>query len=236
MRKILWLALLAVPLIVLATFPARVVISWLDVPEGIEQVRGSVWDGHAQWRQPGRSPLHLSWRWNGGTNWRWKAANGATDLQGLWHPGGSGLELSGIHGQLELSRIDLDYWLINTRPRGFLEVDIASADIVPGRSPEISGRVLWREARLEGAVHESLGEISIELSPDSGRQTARVQSRQPAAVRVRGTIEMDAESYSVDLWLRADRDRPDLAGQLARLGEIQPDGQVRIRLSGALGW
>lgn len=236
MRKVLWLAILAVPLIVVITLPARIVFSWLDVPEGVSQVRGTVWSGHAQWRQPGKGPLYLEWRWDSGSVWRWQARNDDTGLQGQWRPGGSGLNLSEVRGQVELSRIDLDYWLINTRPRGFLEIDIERADIAPDRPPEIAGRVIWRDARLEGALHEPLGEIVIDLGSDPGQQRARIESRQPAPVMVRGTIELGIDDYVVDLWLRASSERPDLASQIARMGEVQSDGQVRIHLRGALGW
>lgn len=236
MRKILWLALLAIPVIVLVTLPARVVLPWLDVPEGFNQVQGTVWSGRAQWRQPGQSPIRLEWRWRGGRNWRWQAEGVDTHLEGGWQPVSAGLSLTDIEGRLGLERVDLDYWLVNARPRGYLDVAIDRAQLVEGQVPEIAGRVTWREARLEGAVHESLGEIGVDLVHENGNQSIRVESLRPASVQVRGRIELDAERYQVDLWLRASSDRPDLVSQLSRMGEMQPDGQVRIQLRGMLGW
>ncbi len=236
MRKIVWLAVLAVPLIVLATLPARVVLSFLDTPEGISQVQGSVWSGQAQWRQPGHVPMRVDWRWRGGRQWRWQAEGADTLLQGRWQPTASGLALTEVEGQLALDRVDLAYWLINARPRGHLEVALERAVIVPGQVPEIAGEVTWKEARLEGAIHESLGEIGMNFSQRDGMQIVRVESLRPASVQVRGRIDLDASHYDVDLWLRASSDRPDLGSQLARLGEMQPDGQVRMQLRGMLGW
>ena len=236
MRKIVWLAVLAVPLIVLVTLPARVVLSWLEVPEGIGQVQGSVWSGQAHWRQPGQAPMRVEWTWRGGRQWRWQADGAETRLQGRWQPTSSGLSLSEVEGQLALDRVDLAYWLVNARPRGHLEVALDRVVIIPGSVPDIDGEVIWREARLEGAIHESLGEIGMRFSRREGMQLVRVESLQPASVQVRGRVDLDASHYDVDLWLRASPDRPDLVSQLARLGEMRPDGQVRMQLRGMLGW
>ncbi len=236
MRKILWLALLAIPVIILLTLPARVVLPWMDVPEGLSQVQGTVWSGRAQWRQPGQSPIRLEWRWRGGRNWRWQAEGVDTRLEGGWRPVSSGLSLTDIEGRMGLDRVDLAYWLINARPRGYLDVALERAQVVAGQVPDIAGRVIWREARLEGAVHESLGEIGLNLVHENGAQIIRVESLRSASVQVHGRIDLDAERYQVDLWLRASSDRPDLVSQLSRMGELQPDGQVRMQLRGMLGW
>lgn len=236
MRKIVWLVVLAVPVIVLFTLPARVVLSLFDLPDGIGQVQGTVWSGQAHWRQPGQAPMRIDWSWSGGRDWQWQAEGAETRLQGHWRPTPSGLALSDVHGHLELDRVDLAYWLVNARPRGHLEVTLEHMMVAPDRVPEIIGKVIWREARLEGAIHESLGEIELNLTHDDGAQLARVESLRPASVQVRGRIDVDAGHYDVDLWLRASSDRPDLVSQLSRLGEVQPDGQVRMQLRGALGW
>lgn len=235
MRKILWLVLLAVPVAIVVTLPARLLTAQFAVSESLEDVRGTVWNGQARWAQAGRAPMDIQWRWQGRT-WQWQAGAGASRLNGLWHPAADGLHLSDITGRLEVERVDLDQWLINTRPRGYLELDIARLVRDGDRPPRIEGRVVWREARLEGAVHESLGEIAVELQPSADSQKAQVRSIQDAPVTVRGTIELGVEEYHVDLWLRARADRPDLARQLARLGEVRSDGQVRLERRGRLGW
>lgn len=237
MRKLIWLVLLAVPLVVLMTLPARVVLNWLDLPEELEQARGTIWQGQAHWRQPGHAPLSLHWQIDGFGQWRWQLGNGETDVRGLWLPAAGSTRLAEISGRVELDRVDIDQWLMFTRPRGFIELDIERAELRPQQPPEIVGRVIWREARLEGSVHEPLGEIAIDLQRSRvGAQSIRVDSQSPAPVQVHGTIELEAEAYEVDLWLRASADRPDLARELARMGEVQSDGQVRLQLRGALGW
>ncbi|MEE4330922.1 MAG: type II secretion system protein N [Wenzhouxiangella sp.] len=250
MRKFVWLGLLAVPIILALTLPVSVVLPLFDPPDALDRVRGTVWSGNAQWRQPGQVPLALRWSWSGGRRWTWRAENGRTRLEGEWRLGAGGA-VEAVSGILDLERVDLDHWLYATRPVGYLDLAIDRARLRSGQVPRIEGRAIWEEAGLEGSVHERLGLVEIEFEPgdagrddnsdDSGdasgdkRQRARIQSLDPAPVQVRGTIEADARTYWIDLWLRAAGDRPDLARQIGALGERQADGQVRLRFQGALG-
>lgn len=236
MRKILWLALLAIPVIVIVTLPASIVMPRLEAGEDLHDVRGTLWQGNATWRQPGFVPVDLDWSWQGGRSWRWQADGVGTDLTGFWRAGAGGTELVDVRGTVSMDRLDVRLWLANARPRGEVMLDIDRALIAEGRAPEIDGRLVWRDARIEGTVHESLGEITVTLSSGESGQEARVESTREGAIQVRGRIDLEVDRYTVDLWLRARSDRPELARQLAWLGEPQPDGQVRVQLSGALGW
>ncbi len=235
MRKIIILALVAIPIIVVLTFPVSVALPWLGAPDALGQVHGNVWSGSARWSQPGHAPMNLTWRWGGARHWNWRAGDGTTELTGRLQAGND-MILQDLSGRLELGRVDIAYWLMGSRPTGYLELDIPSARLVAGEVPQLTGQVIWEEARLEGAIHESLGRILIELEPGATHQLARVSSMSPGAVEVQGQIEADAERYHADILLRADPNRPDVDRQLDSLGERQPDGQVRLRLSGALGW
>lgn len=236
MRKILWLVLLAVPLVIAVTLPARVIVPQLAIGEDVRDVQGTMWRGDAVWQQPGFAPLDVTWRWAGGRNWDWQVQGTGVDLGGEWRLGAGATELAGIGGSIDMDRLDARTWLMNARPRGRLDIEVERAVIAEGRPPEIDGRLVWRDARLEGTVQESLGEITVRLDSREQGQRARVESTEPGAIQVRGDIELGAERYEVDLWLRASADRPELLRQIAWLGEPQPDGQVRVRLSGALGW
>lgn len=236
MRKLLWLVALAVPLVIVLTLPARVIIPTMEIGDDVRNVQGTLWGGEAVWQQPGVAPLDIAWDWSGGREWTWQAKGVGVDLDGRWRLRAGTTELTGISGRIDMNRLDVRTWLINARPRGYAELDIARALIAEGRPPEVDGRIVWRDARLEGTVQESLGEITMTLDPGDGGQLARIESTEPGALMLRGTIELGAERYDVDLWLRASADRPELLRQIAWLGEPQPDGQVRIQLSGALGW
>ncbi len=235
MRKLLVLALIAVPVLVIVTLPAALVVPRFDPPAAMGSYRGTIWSGGARWLQPGQVPMQLTWRWSGGWTWRWEAADATSRLQGQWQPGDA-VSLSDITGQLDLARVDLAYWLVATHPSGYLDLAIDSAVLQAGEVPQVTGQVIWAQARLEGSIQESLGRITIELEHDNGQQLARLRSLDPAPIQVRGQIVADADSYAADIWLRASRDRPDLAAQIGGLGERQSDGQVRLRVNGALGW
>jgi len=235
MRKIVLLALVAIPIIVILTLPASVLLPRLGAPDALGQARGTMWSGSARWSQSGHAPMDLTWRWSGGRHWRWQAGDGNTDLSGRWQAG-SGMMLQDVTGRLDLDRVDIAHWLMGSRPTGYLALDIPSARLVSGDVPQLTGQIIWEEAHLEGTIHEPLGRISIDFEPGTTRQLARVMSMEPGAVTVDGQIEADAERYQADILLRASPDRPDVDRQLGTLGERQPDGQVRMRLSGALGW
>lgn len=234
MRKVVLLAVLALPIVLLLTLPVSLIAPRLDLPEGVGQLRGTLWSGSARLQQPGQVPLNLEWRWRGGRHWSWQASDGRTRLEGRWRPSGD-LVLEDLRGQIDLERVDLGYWLAATRPTGYLAVDLAEARLGGGRAPYLLGSMVWEQARLEGSVHERLGRIGLDFEPQPDRLVARINSLEPAPIQVRGQIEADAERYQLDLWLRASPDRPDLGREIGVLGERQPDGQVRLRLSGALG-
>ncbi len=233
MRKVLVLAVLAIPIILVLTLPVSLIVPLLDLPPGVEQVRGTAWSGSARLQQPGQVPLNLNWRWQGGRHWRWQAMDARTDITGLWRPSGQ-LVLEDISGRVDLERVDLAYWLPATRPTGYLQLALDQARLATGQVPRLDGEMIWEDARLEGSVHERLGRIGIEFEPAGETLQAKVRSLEPAPVQVRGTIEADARRYEVDLWLRASPDRPDLAREIGILGERQADGQVRLRLAGAI--
>jgi hypothetical protein len=236
MRKILWLALLAVPVVIVVTLPARVIVPRMPIGEDVRDVQGTLWQGEAVWQQPGFVPLDISWDWAGGRDWSWQARGTGVNLDGQWRLNAGATELLEVTGRIEMNRLDARLWLVNARPRGHVDIDVQRALVAEGAPPEIDGRLVWRDARLEGTVQEPLGEITVRLDSQQQGQRARVESTQPGAIQVRGGIELGAERYEVDLWLRAAADRPELLRQIAWLGEPQPDGQVRVRLSGALGW
>lgn len=235
MAKLWWLVVPALLILAILTLPAALLSTRLDLPQQLGQVRGSLWSGQARWQQPGHRPLQLEWRWDGGAHWQWRAQSDDTELFGLWRPG-TALTLPQLGGELALDRLDLSDWLVVARPVGILELDLKEVMLVSGAVPRAAGEAVWREAGLVGAVQESLGAIGLTLEPTEEALLIRVRSLQPAAVQVRGHIRLYAERYQAELWLRAAPDRPDLTPALAQLGEVQPDGQVRLDIGGRTGW
>ncbi|MFW5815528.1 MAG: type II secretion system protein N [Wenzhouxiangella sp.] len=234
MAKRAWLLLPAVVVLVVATLPAALVAPRLGLPNGVTQIRGTVWSGSAEWRQAGWQPLALSWRWRGGRDWHWQASGGQTALAGRWRVGPKPV-LPQVSGRLELERLDLVHWLGVARPVGSLQLDLADVVFAPGAAPRAHGSARWRQAGLAGAIQESLGEIEIDIEQAADGLKLRVRSLHPAAVQVRGAVALTGARYEADLWLRAASGRPRLIAALAEVGELQPDGQVRLRVSGRTG-
>src|SRR5699024_7196365 len=142
MRRILWLMILMVPVIVVITLPAHVIVSRVDVAEDLRNVQGTLWQGEAVWQQPGMAAIDLRWRWsgwNGWSDWSWQAQGQGVDLRGSWQPSMAATRLADISGRIDMRQLDAQTWLISARPRGELEVDVARAVIADGQPPQVDG-------------------------------------------------------------------------------------------------
>jgi hypothetical protein len=229
------LVLVAVPIIVLLTLPVAVLLPLANAPEALDQPRGTIWSGGASWTQPGHAPLKIDWRWRGGRRWNWRAEDSLTRLAGHWRPG-RGIQLSDVQGEVALDRVDIEAWLPGSRPRGRLSVNLPAVVLVRGHSPRIEGRLVWENARLDGALHEELGRIEVRLSATPERQRASIRSLEPAPIQVDGQIEAGVRDYELALWLTPAPGRDDLARELSRLGPLDEQGRAHVQLRGALGW
>ncbi len=234
MRKLIFPVALVLATIAIYQFPAALLLPRLGLPDQMTEVRGTAFFGHARWRQPGHAPLFVQWQHTPWLVWRWQVAEGMTNVVGQWRPR-QARELLAVEGRIELERLDLGYWFENTRPLGHIALDLARVSRGDDGVPSIHGQAVWEEARLEGAIHESLGRVGLDFEPGPERQRVRLRSLDPGALLIRGEILIDADHYEVDLWLRASPDRPDLGYQLTLIGQPQPDGQVRIQATGQTG-
>lgn len=230
LRWLLLLIVIALPVLIVITLPARVAVRALNADLlPLEQIGGTVWRGRAVWSaQP---PLQLTWRWRAPLRWQWTLVGPDTDVSGRLDPAPGGLQLSDISGHLPVERLDLADWLPFTRPEGRLDVDLSSLTLRGREFTRAAGRMIWEDARLSGAVDEYLGRIELRLDEDHGVR-AQVRSLDPVDVVVRGHLQLDGNAYAADIWLQARR--PEVQRSLARMGEVQPDGQVRLQQEGWL--
>ncbi|MGY6554877.1 MAG: type II secretion system protein N [Wenzhouxiangella sp.] len=229
------LGVLALLLVLILTLPASLLLQIFDAPEPLQRGEGTVWSGQARWMQSGQQPLPVRWRWRGGLLWEWQASDGVTMLEGTWRPAG-GLYLPEVRGQLAMERVDLGQWLRVSRPLGVLELALTEVQLAEAQLPRAQGAVHWREAALAGAIQESLGEIRLRPVGNGQALRIEVESLQPAPIMVRGELRVEIDHYQLDLWLRAERARPELQMALRDLGELQPDGQVRLQIRGMTGF
>ena len=235
MRKLIILALIAIVVVMAATFPAGLATRLIDLPPQLGDVKGTLWNGEAIWRQPRQVPLRIHWRWQPPARWQWQATGGQTALAGNLRPGTGDPVLKTITGRIETGRLDLGYWLPGTRALGRLEVEIERLRLSDGAASGIVGRILWEDAELVGSVNAGLGRIDVVFAAGDDR-IAFFESLEPADVHVTGHLKHANDHYQLDAWLEAAEDRPDLREPLERLGTVDADGRVHIRYRGPLGW
>lgn len=228
--------LLALLVVIAVTVPASLLVSLFDPDDELRlrQVEGSLWQGQSRMQQTGRSPANLSWKFSPPLEWRWNLEDEGMNLDGTARPGASILVLKDVKGTIRANRLDLADWLPNTVPVGELNVALDHSHFSDGNIRNIQGQLRWMDAGLRGAIEENLGQIDIHLETDPSGITGRIQSASPAPVTVRGSLHIHEGVYEIDLWLRSEPGRPELARQLGRLGERQPDGQVRLQRQGRL--
>ncbi len=223
--------------LLLATLPARMMVSVVDPADdmGLRQVQGTLWWGEGRLQRPGREALQANWRWSPPLAWQWELEGEDVDLRGSAFPAfDRSLEMREVTGTIDARRLDIDAWLPNVVPAGDFVLDISHIRYEKGRVTGLEGQVTWYNGYLHGAIEESLGTIEILFEPGEAGFEAGIRSVDLAPITVRGRLVLEGGNYEADLWLRAEAGRPELARQLARIGERQPDGQVRLRQSGRL--
>lgn len=234
--KLLLAGLIALPMVILLTLPARIVTAPFDLPDAVGTVHGTVWNGTTSWQQPGFAPMAVNWNWSPPASWQWQATDGESRLSGYLQPHGLGIVLTALRGELALARVDIDRWLPDTRPRGRLHVDIARMRLGGREPPVIDGRVLWLDASLIGAVEAQLGTIELFLESGNREQAAQFRSLEAGEVEVNGEILLTGGRYELHARLTPLSGDPELARQLAWLGRPEDDGAVHIRFNGHTGW
>ncbi len=233
-------ALLVFVIALAAWMPAALVLPLLwpgGSPLALDDVRGSLWRGHAgvvRWRG---EPL-------GSLDWR---ASPAALLEGEYvaqlHLGGALNASARLHaaragGRLEqVALVFPGEWLAGAlatpalQPRGTVEVRIESLELAQGELVALVGNATWREAAVSGAASAPLGELGADfsLAPTGTVHGQLRDSGGPLALS--GSFEVSASGYRADLRLAA-RD-PALHPALAWIGQAQGDAR-HLLLQGPL--
>jgi len=239
MYKKLWIVFaLAVAAWMLAGLPASLFLKSDDTGIAFEQVQGTVWSGTARLRLPAQSPLPVQWRWDKGLSWRWSLRSDQLTIQGMWQVNKPN-RLHAIEGQINIRYLDASQWLVVIWPEGNLLLDIAYVEWseAPQNSLLASGEVVWQQAKLAGLVNESLGDITIELSPSQeqmGHTLATIASTRQGVLDVSGDVLSDGQRYRAAVRLTPDGNRSRLLRYLQPLGRLE-DGAITIERSGQLG-
>lgn len=235
MRKLILLAILAIPVAIAVTLPARMAAHFLDLPPQLDRFSGTIWNGQALWRQPQQTPVTVQWRWRPPARWQWQASGGATELEGTLSGLVGSPVLEAVTGQVETQRLDLGYWLPGTRALGRLDVDLNTIRLAAAPAGGVSGRIIWEQAELVGSINAGLGRVRVVFEPESDL-IARFESVEAADIQLSGHFSRAGAEYRLDAWLEAAAHRPDLRQPLARVGAADADGRVHVRYQGPLGW
>lgn len=237
-KKGLILLVVALPMWVLVTLPASLVLSDESAGLRFDQIQGTVWSGQARLVLPAQSPIPLQWRWTGGLAWSWSLRSESLQVNGQWRVT-KRHRLSDISGRVDIQKLDIASWLVVIWPKGQMSLDVAFVEW-SGELPRqllAEGVLVWQEAALEGLVNESLGDINILLSPSDevlGQTQAVIASNAQGAVRISGKITSDGDRYLAELLLAPEPGRDRLLRYLAPLGRLQ-DGAIKIERSGQWG-
>lgn len=232
----------------IAHFPASHALAWVAPPSVSAQgVRGTVWDGRVEqldygapepiaavsWRL---APRHLL-RGRIGFDTRFDIAGGRTTLQlGVTHQGAITIRNAKFRGPaagvIPLLALPVDVGI-----DGKLLAQIDRARWIDGQPRDVQGRVLWDNARVQGPVSASFGNVITEIQPrpDGGHRLTLENRQSPLAID--GEAEADAQGrYELQLRFRPGNDTGAEVTDLLRTFARREDDAFVVRSSGRLPW
>ena len=236
LKRLLILMALVVPMGVLATLPASVVLPQAADGLHFQSVEGTIWSGRAKLAFPKQAPLPMRWEWSGGLIWSWAVESDEISVQGQWRLGQRD-RLEHIEGTVDIEYLDIAQWLVVIWPVGQMEVNIDHLTWEANSFLHIHGELYWPQAKLRGLVNEDLGDITITMSPSEQQWDETdfvVRSSADGIVGISGGVSTNGDRYRASLVLKPRADRRELLRLLAPFGR-QGDGGVRIERSGKLG-
>lgn len=248
LRKTLLAAAVLLPLLaaLLGWLPARWALPWLrPLPLGLqlEQVGGSVWQGHADrvLAADGRVLGRLQWR---------------LSRRALWGTRQGWLDFSGAQGELrgDFARNDAGQWVwrevqarialealaaaglrLPGQARGELLLQAPHAVLQGGWPLELQGELQWRQATLRTAQGElALGNLQAQLTAQGGVIHAQWRDDGHGPLRSDGKADFSPLGWRVSATLQAHQATPALQRWLATLGQADAQGVVHIQRRGGL--
>lgn len=239
------LLLLALVAVAVALFPAGTAISWMGGrlgPLSLDDVGGTIWDGHAGRASAFGEPLGRL---------RWTASpisvlRGAPRLQ---------LQLDGdryrgsttavLHGALsaELADASFSFPAETLRPAldvpglipgGSVDVTLPALTVQGGYPRALRGQAIWRNAAVAGEAAAALGDIKAEFSSTADGAITGVISDLGGPLKVEGSFRFALTGYEAEALLSPRGSNPALDKALNYIGERQPDGSAYLKISGSM--
>ncbi|OOG54393.1 type II secretion system protein N [Rhodanobacter sp. C03] len=226
--------------------PARLALPWIG-PQlhglRLQQLQGSLWDGHAGQvlTADGHVMGRLQWTLSR------RALFGQAQAQLEFH--GPPLDFSG--GMQRLPDHKLEWHDVSLRaelgtlmprtslplgqPRGELQLNIEHALLQGGWPLQLQAQAQWRHAVMhtrDGDV--ALGDLHGQAQAQAGVIQAQWHDDGQGPLQVDGQLQLSPLGWRLDATLRARQTDPALRHWLAGLGQPGADGDVHIQRSGGL--
>jgi general secretion pathway protein N len=229
----------------LALFPAKTAIAWLGGRVGplqLEEVGGTVWNGHAgRVLAHGQSLGRLSWTLSPRS-----LLGGAADLDlQLDGEAWKGRTRALVRGPLsaELSDLSLSFpaQLLGPAidipalvPSGRVELSLPRARIEGGYPRELKGEAIWREAAVAGEAAAALGDLKAEFSTTADGAITGILSDLGGPLSLEGSFRFALTGYEAEALLRPRFADSAIDRALNHVGQRQPDGSSYLSITGSL--
>lgn len=240
------LGLLALGVVVVATFPAAVAWRWWGerVPElRLQGVTGSVWSGAAQ-RLAVRGQALGALRWQLSP---WALLGGAVQAQ--IELDGPGLKLRSAvratrDGQVQLSDLGADAeagWLAPAlaipalEPTGTLSVNGASLTLDRTHLPRaVDATLYWNQAGVRGQAVARLGSLTLTAQGQDGHIQLNIHDAGDGELEVRGSATLDGARYRSEVVLVPRVAEGPVVQALQWVGEARPEGGRLLIVEGQI--
>ncbi len=232
------LGLVLLLLMLAAALPAKLLIRAERLPPAlrIDGISGQWWSGQAAlvtWYDQPRG--QLSWRYQFPDAVKFRLGDGLNEVR-------STISLSTLLGnqnqvvfrQLagQWQAAQLPPVMQAVRLEGELVFNLSEVRAVQNQRLNLTGHIIWHQARLSGGVALDLGQVDIAAQPQQQETAINLTNNNSGDVLLTGKGILAADHYALELNLRAGFGRDELRRQLALLGQLNPDGSSTLRLSG----
>lgn len=210
----------------------------------LEQVGGTVWDGHAGrvLATDGRDLGQLNWQLSrrallGHLSLQIDLAGPSLQWSGhLQRESGNRALWSHLDARVDLTTLgDPRLRAVPGRPQGEVTVHVQRALLEAGWPIELQGHWQWQQAELQahtGAV--SLGGLQGDLSSHNGVLHLPWRDDGHGPLRTQGTLQLSPLGWRLDATLQAASDAPALQRWLATLGKPDAAGVIHVERRGGL--
>ena len=239
------LLLLALAAVAIALFPASAALGWIGGrlgPLQLEDVGGTIWDGHAGRTSAfGEALGRLHWTVSPISALR-AAPRVQLQLEGDRYQGST---LAVLRGALSADLADARFSFPAEKlrpaldvpdlvPSGTVSVELPTATIEGGYPRALRGEAIWRDAAVAGAAAAALGDIKAEFSSTSDGAITGVISDLGGPLQVEGSFRFALTGYEAEILLTPRGSNLALEKALNHIGQRQPDGSALLVITGSL--